>query len=63
MCELQILEGVKWVIQNMMLRASERKDSTEIGVNERVGPSRGNDTGVTRSADSQAPFVADSTVR
>ena len=40
--EFHILEGMRWVIESMVLRASEREESPETGVSKRIGLSAGN---------------------
>lgn len=41
-CKFHILEGTRWVVENMLLRASEREESPETGVGEGIGLSGGN---------------------
>lgn len=41
-CHLHVLEGIRWVIENMGLRASEREESPETGVSEGIGLREGN---------------------
>lgn len=41
-CEFHILEGTRWVIEKMLLRASEREESPKTGVGEGIGLSGGN---------------------